>query len=66
MKKKEKTGQLKLAFELNEQVRIHNAQSKEWDVKGVVTDIRTSEEGTILSHKIVCQRVILLHDIDVS
>ena len=53
MRKKEKTDQNKLTFEVNERVCLQDQKTKRWDVQGVVKDVRVSEEGTILSYDIV-------------
>ena len=40
--KSTRTGQPKLTFEVNEQVRLQNPESKKWDVMGVVKAVKTS------------------------
>ena len=53
LRKKDRTGQPEITSEVNKHVRLQNLQSKRWDVKGVVKDVRISEKGTILSYEIV-------------
>ena len=49
--KKERTVG-KLTYEIGESVRLQNIKTKKWNIFGVVTGIRTSDDGTILSYEI--------------
>ena len=47
MKKERTVG--KQTYEIGESVRLQNIKTKKWNIFGVVTGIRTSDDGTILS-----------------
>ena len=49
--KKERTVG-KHTYEIGETVRLQNIKTKKWNIFGVVTGIRTSDDGTILSYDI--------------
>ena len=49
--KKERTVR-KQTYEIGESVRLQNIKTKKWNIFGVVTGIRTSDDGTILSYDI--------------
>ena len=49
--KKERTVG-KQTYEICESVRLQNIKTKKWNIFGVVTGIRTSDDGTILSYDI--------------
>ena len=49
--KKERTVG-KHTYEIGETVRLQYFKSKKWDIFGVVTEIRTADDGTILSYDI--------------
>ena len=49
--KKERTVG-KHTYEIGETVRLQNIKTKKWNIFGVVTGIRTSDDGTIISYYI--------------
>ena len=49
--KKERTVG-KLTYEIGDSVRLQNIKTKKWNIFGVVTGIRTSDDSTILSYEI--------------
>ena len=50
MKKERTVG--KLTYEIDELVRLQDIKTKCWDIYGVVTGIRTADDGRILSYDI--------------
>ena len=50
MKKERTVG--KQTYEIGESIRLQNIKTKKWNIFGVVTGIRTSDDGIILSYEI--------------
>ena len=50
MKKKERTVEAKLVFGINERVRVQCPKSKQWNLRGIIKEVRINEQGTICSY----------------
>ena len=40
-------------FHLGEEVLVQNCKNKKWDMTGVISDIRTAHDGTIVSYELL-------------
>ena len=50
VKKKEHTVEAKLAFGINEKVHVKCPKSKQWNLRGIIKEVRINEQGTICSY----------------
>ena len=48
--KKERTVEAKLVFDINDKVQVQCKRSKQWNLKGIIKDVRINEQGTICSY----------------
>ena len=50
VKKKERTVEAKLAFGINEKIHVKCPKSKQWNLRGIIKEVRINEQGTICSY----------------
>ena len=59
MRKKERTVEAKLVFDINDKVRVLCNKSEQWNLNGTIKDFRINEQGTICSYLVQLESGLL-------
>ena len=53
VQRKQRTVGRKLTFEKGEEVLVQNMKNGKWDTKGVITEVRVADDGTVSSYDLM-------------